>query len=88
MPRRPLPHRILAPLLVLMASACSGPDLPPAPANATASTQPPALVPLDGLLAQADAGQLTDANGQSLAARGAALRARAAAIRSDTQATP
>lgn len=77
-----------AALLAVMAllAACSQPPRLPQSDSVPAGPAP-ALLPVDGLLAQARTGTLNDEAAAALAARGAALRARAAAITPDAAAT-
>lgn len=74
----PLPRVALSGVLVLLA-ACSPPPGLEAGARIPASDQPIGLLPLDGLVAQAAAGNANDATANALAARAAALRAKAEA---------
>lgn len=76
---KPLPFCATA-LLVL--TSCAEPAAVAASGDMS-SSPPPALVPVESLLAQADAGRVTEETGQSLAARGAALRQKANAIATD-----
>lgn len=69
-------HLFIGSGLLIMLAACSqppglkaGPDIPP-------SNQPIELLPLDGLLAQANGATANDATAAALAARAARLRAR------------
>ena len=74
------PTLMFAFALVLLAGACS--DFPELKAASRSATGPaPHLVPIDGILAQADA--LSDGTAEigTLQARAAALRARAARLR-------
>ncbi len=77
-----MPYRHVLLLLVLpVLGACAEfPELSGAtPVSALAVA--PELVPLDGLIAQASGGQLTETTGTALAARASRLRARAALMR-------
>ncbi len=79
-----LPHRLLPALLlaglVLTGACATFPELDRLPPDPTAQT--PRLLPLDQLLAQANATpRATESLGQGLAARAARLRNRAALMR-------
>ena len=79
---------VMLPMLALLATAgCRDPEAlraanrlygPPGPT--------PELVPLDPILAEADAHSLSAQTGEDLSARGEALRRRADAIRTDAEA--
>lgn len=72
-------HPLLILALCLALAACAAvPDLGPQPASSGAAPQ---ILPLDGLLAEAQGSQITVAMGPALAARAARLRARAAVMR-------
>jgi hypothetical protein len=76
MPARPL---LLSALLLCLGAAACG-DLP-GPADAPDVTgPPPVILPLDDVIAEADAGAATPAAGDDLTARAAALRVRAAGM--------
>ncbi|MDP4032413.1 MAG: hypothetical protein Q8P60_06095 [Pseudorhodobacter sp.] len=77
MPHFAHPFLILALILALTACAVV-PDLGPQPAPAGPAPQ---ILPLDGLLAEAQGSRITVAMGPALAARAARLRARAAVMR-------
>ena len=71
----------LAAAIVLQAASCARiPAVDGLPASAAAAP-PPALLPLDDLLAQATAATATAARAQTLAARAARLRHRALLMR-------
>ena len=72
-----LPRIALGGVLALLA-ACSPPPGLEAGARIPPSDQPLDLLPLDGLLAQANGGDASDAAAKALAARAKLLRARAA----------
>jgi hypothetical protein len=76
MPARPL---ILSPLLLCLGAAACG-DLPGLADAPGVTGPPPVILPLDQVIAGADAGAATPAAGDDLTARAAALRARAAAM--------
>lgn len=80
------PARLSALVLALLATAAcdTPPELAGTETSAARGAAPPALLPVDGLLAQAETGTLTAETGEALAARGAALRRRANAIAPDT----
>lgn len=78
----PLPSssRLLSGLLALALAGCTPlPDFAAFPEGADAP--PPALLPIDRLLAGTDAPAMAEAQGQGLSARAARLRARAALMR-------
>ncbi len=75
---RPIMSLIGGGLLATLA-ACSHPPGLEAGPRILPSDQPVELLPLDGLLAQADGGSASDATAAALAARAAGLRARVAA---------
>lgn len=77
LPARP---RLLPGLLALLLAACTPlPDF--AAYSEGADTPPPALMPMDQLLAAAAAPTKAEARAQSLSTRAARLRARAALMR-------
>jgi hypothetical protein len=80
------PHPVTAvllalalPVLVLVAACAPTPDFGAFPQ--TAAAPPPSLLPLDDLLAQANAPAVAETRAASLSARAARLRARAALMR-------
>ncbi|MGB8812995.1 MAG: hypothetical protein WCC57_07400 [Paracoccaceae bacterium] len=76
--------RRLSLILCLVLAGCAEfPELDVAPTVTGAAA--PVILPLDELLATAEAGQITVAVGTSVAARAARLRARAAAMQGPVQ---
>ena len=80
----PTPRALAGVIALLLVAACGEPPAVVGAETVAVTNAPaPTLVPIDQILAQAQAGTVTAATGQALAARGDALRARAAAIASE-----
>ena len=78
-PTRPFAASFAALILVACVACTPLPDFGAFPQDANAP--PPTLLPLDDLLAQANAAPVAEARAASLSARAARLRARAALMR-------
>jgi len=78
-----MPPKITLPIFaLLLTGACADISALDGVASARAVAGPyPELVPMDGLIAAANSGSLTDATAQEMAARIAALKRRAARLR-------